>query len=601
MDSYAFGTFTTFSPMLRWTYYLIKGGDQMKKVNRIPVLLLTLVLAFTLTACGQPTQSAPASTVEHSVTASTIPEAVPSVTEATAPEASSTTESSLEESSVAEPAAPEIVIEYPLFDETQTYSIWMGTAPDLTEVVKEMDQFVIFRELEKVTNVTWNATMVSFMAEAEQFQLMVAGGDYTDVVCKAVDNYSGTVDQAIDDDFLIDLAPYVEENMPNLAQWFHQYPELRKQITSNAGAIGAFPKIYAAPSDISSGGMIRADWLADLGLKEPKTFDDLYHILNEFRDKKGATSPLVIAMPSGVQAELLSGYNIAVGYYQVDGEVRYGAIQPEFRDYLSMMNKWYTEGLIDDLFLSNQYESLVDMSPILNGTCGVWYGTAAQAITYIIGSATDPNMRITGVTNITTDGSMAHVGESGSMFDSHLWSVTTVCKDPEVICRYIDYVYSEDGILLANYGVEGETFNYNTDGTPVLTDLVLNNPDYSYGAAMNIFVCDRMTPVPFVIDEARVRANYVEDQINAINVWNNSNDGLYNMPKVGVNLTVDESSAYNARYSDIETYMDENIVKFIVGDKPLDEFDAYVDTLIQMGVEDCVAIQQAAYDRYLAN
>lgn len=230
-----------------------------------------------------------------------------------------------------------------------------------------------------------------------------------------------------------------------------------------------------------------------------------------------------------------------------------------------MMNKWYTEGLIDDLFLSNQYESLVDMSPILNGTCGVWYGTAAQAITYIIGSATDPNMRITGVTNITTDGSMAHVGESGSMFDSHLWSVTTVCKDPEVICRYIDYVYSEDGILLANYGVEGETFNYNTDGTPVLTDLVLNNPDYSYGAAMNIFVCDRMTPVPFVIDEARVRANYVEDQINAINVWNNSNDGLYNMPKVGVNLTVDESSAYNRRYSDIETYMDENIVKFIVG------------------------------------
>lgn len=56
----------------------------MKKVNRIPALLLTLVLAFTLTACGQPPQSAPASTVEHSVTASTIPEAVPSVTEATA-------------------------------------------------------------------------------------------------------------------------------------------------------------------------------------------------------------------------------------------------------------------------------------------------------------------------------------------------------------------------------------------------------------------------------------------------------------------------------------------------------------------------------------
>ena len=47
--------------------------------------------------------------------------------------------------------------------------------------------------------------------------------------------------------------------------------------------------------------------------------------------------------------------------------------------------------------------------------------------------------------------------------------------------------------------------------------------------------------------------------------------------------------------------MDENVVKFVVGDKPLSEFDAYVDTLIQMGIEDCVALEQAAYDRYLAS
>ena len=191
----------------------------------------------------------------------------------------------------------------------------------------------------------------------------------------------------------------------------------------------------------------------------------------------------------------------------------------------------------------------MDVSPVLNGTCGIWYGTAAQNITNLLGSATDPNMRITGVTNVTKDGSQAHVGEFGGIFDSHLWSVTTVCQDPDVICRYIDYVYSEDGILLANYGVEGETFTYQ-DGVPVLTDLVLNNPDYSYGAAMNIFVCDRMTPVPFVIDENRVRADYVEDQLNAIEVWNNSNDGLYNLPRSGVNLTVEESTEYNAKDSE---------------------------------------------------
>lgn len=563
----------------------------MKQAKRILALLMALAMVFALAACGEtPASSAPVASAPQ-----------PAETEAATPEPAPPVESTPEEpsvDSVQEPETPEIVVEYPLFDEVQTYTIWLGTAPDLNDVVSNMEEFVIFRELEKVTNVTWDATMVSFMAESEQFQLMVAGGDFTDVVCKAIDNYTGTVDQAIEEDFLIDLAPYIQENMPNLLGWFEKYPELKKQLQSDAGAIGAFPKIYAEPSDISSGGMIRADWLADLGLSEPKTFDDLYSVLNEFRDKKGATAPLVIANPSGVQAELISGYNISGGYYQVDGEIRFGGVQPEFKEYLTMMNKWYSEGLVDELFLTNQYESLMDFTPVLNGTCGVWYGTAAQTITYMIGAAADPNMRITGVTNVTKDGSKAHVGEFGGIFDSHLWSVTTVCQDPDVICRYIDYVYSDDGILLANYGVEGETFTYQ-NGTPVLTDLVLNNPDYSYGAAMNIFVCDRMTPVPFVIDENRVRADYIEDQLNAIEVWNNSNDGLYNLPRSGINLTVEESTEYNTMYSDIETYMDENIVKFIVGDKSLDEFDAYVDALMGMGLEKCVAIEQAAYDRYL--
>lgn len=566
----------------------------MKKYTRVLAMLMALSMVFALAACGgaeSAAESAPAEVASAPVEEA--PEAP--VEEAPAEEPSVVEESVVEEV----PEEPAVVIEYPLFDELQTYTIWLGTAPDLTEVVYNMDEFVIFRELQKITNVGWEATMVSFMAEAEQFQLMLAGGDYTDVVVKAVDNYSGTVDQAIEEEFLIDLKPYIPDNMPNLAAIFEKYPELPKQLSSDEGAIAAFPKLYKEPSDISSGGMIRADWLEDLGLENPKTFDELYEVLKTFRDEKGASKPLYIASPTGVQAELISGYNISGGFYQVDGEVRFGAVQPEFKDYLTMMNKWYSEGLVDDSFISNIYESMIDLSPALNGTCGVWYGTAAQRITEITSGAVDPNIKVTGITTVTVDGSQAHIGESGSLFDSQMWSITPVCEDPEIICQYIDYVYSEEGTLLANYGVEGETFEY-VDGVPRLTDLVLNNPTYSYGAAMNIFVCDRMTPAAFVIDEARVRADYIEDQLNAIEIWNNCNDGLYNMPRAGVNLSIDESEEYNTLYSDIETYMDENIIKFVVGDKDLAEFDAFVDTLYEMGIEDCTAIYQAAYDRYLA-
>ena len=583
----------------------------MKSVNRIFALLLAAALLLSLAACGNSAGSAASAEVAASSAEEVAQEEAPAeAEEAAEPEAPAEAEPSAEEPVSAEepeepaeePEEPAVVIEYPLFDTPQTYSIWMGSAPNLADVISEMNQFVLFRELETITNVTWDATMVSFMAESEQFQLMVASGDYTDVCVKAESNYSGTIDQAIEEDFLIDISPYLEENAPNLTAWMEKYPELRTAMTSEGGAIGGFPKMYADYSDIGSGGMIRQDWLDDLGLESPASYDDFYNTLIAFRDEKGASAPLIIAQANGVQSDLVNGYGISSGFYQVDGEVRYGVIQPEFKDYLTMMNQWYSEGLINDLFLSQgDYQNLQDTSAITTGTAGIWYGLAGQDMTNLKEACVDENASLNGIGYPTVDGSLSHLGEVGALFDSDMWSITTACEDPEVICQYIDYVYSDAGMLLANYGVEGETFEYDENGTPVLTDLVLNNPDYPYATALNIFCCDRMTPAPFVIDEARTRADYTEEQVSAIEIWSNATDGLYNIPSTGVNMTVDESEEYNSIYSDIETYMDENVVKFIVGDKSLDEFDAFVDTLKQMGIEDCIAIEQAAYDRYLEN
>jgi putative aldouronate transport system substrate-binding protein len=65
-------------------------------------------------------------------------------------------------------------------------------------------------------------------------------------------------------------------------------------------------------------------------------------------------------------------------------------------------------------------------------------------------------------------------------------------------------------------------------------------------------------------------------------------------------MTTEETTSYNTIYNDIDTYLDENIVKFIVGDKSLDEFDSFVNTLRDMGIDECIAMTQTAYDRYLA-
>jgi putative aldouronate transport system substrate-binding protein len=50
---------------------------------------------------------------------------------------------------------------------------------------------------------------------------------------------------------------------------------------------------------------------------------------------------------------------------------------------------------------------------------------------------------------------------------------------------------------------------------------------------------------------------------------------------------------------DIGTYVDEMTVKFIIGQEPLANYDAYVQQVKSMNVDRALELQQAAVERYL--
>ena len=66
-----------------------------------------------------------------------------------------------------------------------------------------------------------------------------------------------------------------------------------------------------------------------------------------------------------------------------------------------------------------------------------------------------------------------------------------------------------------------------------------------------------------------------------------------------LSFTEEEREVINSIYTEIQTYKDEMINKFIMGKEPLDNFDNFVETLNSMGIEEVLAVEQAAYDRYM--
>ncbi|NLM62596.1 MAG: hypothetical protein GX193_11040 [Clostridiales bacterium] len=49
---------------------------------------------------------------------------------------------------------------------------------------------------------------------------------------------------------------------------------------------------------------------------------------------------------------------------------------------------------------------------------------------------------------------------------------------------------------------------------------------------------------------------------------------------------------------DVETYINKMVVNSITGNEPLSNFDAFRQTIIDLGIEDAIRIKQNALERY---
>ena len=76
----------------------------------------------------------------------------------------------------------------------------------------------------------------------------------------------------------------------------------------------------------------------------------------------------------------VGAYGIGWQYYNDGGTVKYGPVQPAFKDFLALMAAWYKEGLIDPDYV-NTDQKLRD-SKITTGQLCSWLGLTGGGIGY---------------------------------------------------------------------------------------------------------------------------------------------------------------------------------------------------------------------------
>lgn len=563
----------------------------MKK--RLFALLLSAAMLLALCACGGEAPSTSASEVQATETSAPAAQPEPPMAE---PEASAAEP----ETSNVEAAAPAEIppTELPLSDGSETFEVWMGISPAAMNYITTLAENRTYQEIMDRTGV--NLSFIHFHpdTQTEQFNLICASGEYPDVMNGVANQYTGGADKGIEDEVFINLLDYLEEYAPHYYALITSDDELFDRVTTPEGAAVGFYSLYEEARLNDTGYVIRQDWLDELGMEKPTTYDELHDVLTAFKDEKGATDALFIPS-SGVSDYFVAGFGVGSGMY-VDGDtVKYGPLEKGYQEYLQMMAEWYSEGLLyRDFPYYGEQLNFRDNGMIGSGQVACFRSETGDMAS-LAGFSDDADFLVTAMAPVSQEkGGVVYVcDQAPSRADDLRWSVTTGCENPELLVSFIDYLYSEEGALLCNYGIEGETFEYDDAGVPHFSDLINNNPEYDYRTAIFLYVMDAG---PTVVDPMRGTSTYTQEQLDSWSEWTNANMDYSHVMPAKVTLKA-EDSEYNNIMSDIETFMDEMTVAYVTGTSSFDTFETdFVAELKAMNIERCIELYQDAYDSYKA-
>ncbi len=367
---------------------------------------------------------------------------------------------------------------------------------------------------------------------------MFAAGDYPDILEIQTNDYLTFATSG----HLIPLESFIEEsaNLKNVDAKLLEAYRLKDG------------HIYGIPTYDGGGCVtyIRQDWLDNLGMEVPTTWDEYYKVLKAFTfndpDGNGKDDTVGLTLPFQTGYEF-DYYNRMImqdatfGFQYKNGQWVDGYLQPEMIPALERFEKIYDEGILDNEFFTNKTSTA--RSKIYAGQAGVmeyWAGTWAVRFN---DSAQNANAAAI-VTSIAPIENAYYINRVGPAF-----SITTASKNPEVLFdKFINTMLDKGaGQTLFTHGIEGTHYQKTADGYAILPEPA--NPDRPFDKAFSdpTLVMNNWTPL---VDSA--------DLIELSKKNHSENAIQLKLPEGG--------EVYMKRVGDILTLKQEIFAEIIIGE-----------------------------------
>ncbi|MCR5153911.1 MAG: extracellular solute-binding protein [Lachnospiraceae bacterium] len=501
---------------------------------------------------------------------------------------------------------------YPLSEEKITLRLWAPIAESLG-TISDPNDGEFWQWYEELTNVHVEFIMPAVGTEKDTFQLLFASDNMPDIVMAYADSctYKRGEDAAIEDGYFVNICDHYD-CCPNYVSWLKANEGTGKSAFTDAGNLYGFwgiTKTMGENITTDRGLCIRQDFLEKVGMDIPKTYDEWTAVMKAFKEELGIEAPFYTSYKGVDYGEFMAGFGTAPKFYQKDGKVHYGPMDDEYLEYLKFMRDWYVKGYLDQDFSTRQsYGVAADNDMQLNDKIGslIDFGSRLSD-TYVKRGASNPDFFLVPCEQPKKSADAPDPQyRKPSAGEDHLsgtvWTISADSKYKEIAMKWVDGFYARDIYLNANYGIDSEKYvvwRLADDGDPyhriLIYDFRYSNPNGLDSATVLTKYWTKNPPLK--LEGASIEQADANKQ-SGYKLWSKYPAVAYIPDRI--TQTTEEESELAGLFTDIETYVEECNVKFLLGQMSLDDYDSFRKTLKDMGIERCIELKQAALDRYNA-
>lgn len=470
----------------------------------------------------------------------------------------------------------------------------------VSEIRPVKDQTLVGQWLEKELDMDLELVTIPSEGVTTKINAMAATGDLPTILFKTGDNTAiSETNKLGKKGVFLNVMDYLDK-VPNYAKYLEN-DFIRRELSDVDGNVYGFAKIYTDGSIMYTTPIIRQDLLegSPYSHENIKTVEELTSVLEYLTEKMGK--------PAWIQR---NGYE---SFMQKSG-LLWNVESKTFYDY---EKDAYTHPVLEDRY--KQYiQWLHDLRAknVIHPDWAVmtdetWEGLLASDAGYF----TLDRMSIIGDSNFSTafdwqpvdypeiNGKRYLQPNQVAVLPTTSWVINAHASEAEIdkALEFMNFLYDEKNHETLTLGIEGKTYtkeNPNTmAGIRWLIQIYGQNADNDKAEFPYQHGIQSFTRLETELDVTSFPGTYPEIMYKQID---HINDDLGGFRPATPTLAFSESVAtlLSTKETYLNTYFDENVIKFIEGNRSMDEWDKFIQEIKDLGVEEIVGYYNEAYEAY---